>query len=257
MTAAELAPLRDAGPVPSTSPYPDGTWIRDERGRVLLIHGTSRLGPRTPALAAVAPPSDAGVPTVPESTAGRYPEATFRLPDGLLVADGAGVALVSGGQRRPLTDEAAVQAHGYADVSALELAAAQLAGTPLGPALTAEDNLADGAAVRTPSGALWLVDGGVLEPVTDAMLASRGLASAVAAPDPAMLEGLGQSDVLAGFRDGALIQPADEPVYVVSRGQRHAIRTGEAFAAMGLRADMVRPVTADEAAAHPVGDPIG
>ncbi len=108
-----------------------------------------------------------------------------------------------------------------------------------------------GSLLQHPNGSLWLLDGDVKRPVTDAVLASLGRSPLTAVPMSSG-ESLGyRTGTPALPRDGAVLRDPEGTTWLVSAGTRAKAPLAR-LADLGLAAPRVWPVAAADLAGLPV-----
>jgi SpoIID/LytB domain protein len=231
--------------------HPDGTLLQGSGNIHVLRNGTLvRVGSQVLGSAwrssEIVRVSDATLRRYSVGTAGFRAGTLLRTPDGK-------VWIVSDGVRRHIVSGAVFDGLGYDRGVIRNVSAGEGALHPVGSSVRSASVHPNGTLLKGSSAAVYFLDNGKRRHVQSAhILASQFRRDEIVTVPDSTLSRYPTGAKL-GFRDGTLIRTPDDKVWAISDGMRRHIVSGQVLSGLGYNRDVIRDVSADDAALHEVG----
>lgn len=243
---------------PITTLHPEDALVGTTNASPWVIEGGQRW-PFITADAFASHGSTDEVAVVPDRVLNQFAVVGAGYRDGVLLRTPEGkVWIVTDGLRRHVTTGAQYNGFGINGAGVRNVSNTTAGANRTGPPFSPDDRLPDGLFVRRAvTGQIFRVVDNTLRPVpTPRILASYRIRPAEVATPVDQLFAMQPYGPGIGFRDGTLLLTPDGKVWAVSLGLRRHVVSVEAFNALGYRPDGVMMVSVEEAALHPVGEPL-
>ncbi len=242
--------------------YPDGSLLRvGKSGVTWLLQNGQRRAIQTKSAFVTRFGDYSKILSVSADVIDSYPRgADIKLPNYSLVRTPDGhTYLLSGDEKRLIESEEIFRNLGFNPEEVESVAAEDLAGYLDGVSISNTSAYPAGALVKIKeTGAIVWIEQGVWYPILDRQILKSRFPSRKANVTITDAE-LGNYTRAAalGFRDGELVRTKGESgVFVISNGQRRAIRSREIAKAYGYNLKNVIVITPRLAELHPIGAPL-